>query len=615
MKSTITHFHLFCGVGGGALGFNRGEARFGKLVADFRCVGGIDSDASACRDFTRLVGTPATCLDLFSREQYERFYGHRPPPDWCEATVDDVRRAAGGQRPDIFFTSPPCKGFSGLLSSEKSRSPKYEALNELVLRGLLLALEAWSDEPPPLILLENVPRIQQRGRSLLERVQGLLRGYGYASRETVHDAGELGGLAQHRRRFLLVARHEQQVPSFLYEPSRRRVRPIGDVLSELPPPCGSPLNPLHRLPNLTAETWMRLALIPAGKDWRALRNMDLVKLALVRYGSHRGKLRVEDWAQPAHTVTGSDRVGSGALSVADARWNRGQQYGVLPMDQPSGAVTAQAAPGSGRFSVADPAAPREWFRNILRVTDYQQPSGTVTGACRPSAGAISVADPGWHKGVLGVLPLDQPIGTVPGRSSPTNGAFSIADTLKRGPRFNNVYRLVEWRDTSPCVTAGGSPTSGGLNVADPRAAWQNAGHYGVVSWGETAGAVTAAASHDNGRNNVADPRPLRLEELGEAPLIVSLDGTWHRPLTTLELAALQGFPTEGLTFDGRAMQRHREKIGNAVPPPAAQAIAGVMGQVLLMARSGQTFALSSTPVWVRPVALALTVDGEAVWTR
>ena len=144
-----------------------------------------------------------------------------------------------------------------------------------------------------------------------------------------------------------------------------------------------------------------------------------------------------------------------------------------------------------------------------------------------------------------MLPLDQPIGTVPGRSSPTNGAFSIADTLKRGPRFNNVYRLVEWRDTSPCVTAGGSPTSGGLNVADPRAAWQNAGHYGVVSWGETAGAVTAAASHDNGRNNVADPRPLRLEELGEAPLIVSLDGTWHRPLTTLELAALQGFPTEG----------------------------------------------------------------------
>ena len=103
-RSTITHFHLFCGVGGGALGFNRGEARVGNFVAEFRCAGGIDSDASAFRDFTRLVCTPANCLDLFSRSQYSRFPGKIPPSYWREAPVDDVRRAAGGQRPDILFT-------------------------------------------------------------------------------------------------------------------------------------------------------------------------------------------------------------------------------------------------------------------------------------------------------------------------------------------------------------------------------------------------------------------------------------------------------------------------------------------------------------------------------
>lgn len=603
----IRHFHLFCGVGGGALGFNRGEARVGRLVAQFQCLGGIDSDASACRDFSRLVGVRATCLDLFSREQYERFHGRRAPADWREATLDDVRAAAGGQRPDILFTSPPCKGFSGLLSTAKSQSPKYEALNELVLRGLLLALEAWADDPPPLLLMENVPRIQQRGRPLLERVAGLLAGYGYASRETVHDAGELGGLAQHRRRFLLVARHQKQVPSFLYEPARRTVRPIGEVLRTLPAPGGEAGGPLHQLPRLTWDTWLRLALIPAGKDWRALKGLDLGRLALARYGTHHGKFRVEDWQQPAHTITCVDSVTNGAPSIADIRY--GQHHGKLlvePWQRPAHTVTGSDRVGSGALSVADP----QWGDyGAYGVLPLDRPSGAVTAKAAPGSGRFSVADPSWRAGVLGVLPLDRPIGVVAGRTSPTNGAFSIADKLGRGARFNNVYRLIEWSDPSACVTGGTSPGSGGLSVADPRASWMNAGHYGVIPWHETAGAVTAAASHDNGRNSVADPRLS-----AEAPLIVALDGTWHRPLTTLELAALQGFPTDGLVFDGTAASRHREKVGNAVPPPAAQAIAGVMGQVLLMARSGQTFSLSSTPVWVRPVALALTVEGQEVST-
>jgi site-specific DNA-cytosine methylase len=579
MLTDIKHFHIFCGAGGGALGFQRGQAKVGPLQARFVCLGGIDNDASACRDFARLVGTLATCLDLFSAEQYAAFHGRRPGPSWREASADDLRRAAQGQRPDILFFSAPCKGFSGLLSSERSASPKYEALNGLALRGLMLSLEAWGDDPPALILFENVPRIAQRGRRLLDQIMGLLRAHGYAARETTHDAGELGGLAQHRRRFLLVARHEAKVPSFLYEPTRRRVRSIGEELAALPPPGAAAAGPMHALPQLTWPTWVRLALIPAGKDWRALKGLDLSKFGLLRYGDHAGKMRVEPWAGPSHTVTGSDRVGSGALSVADVRWGEYRQYGVLPLDRPSGAVTAQAAPGSGSFSVADPS---------------------------------------WRKGILGVQPLSEPSTTITGMAAATRGAFSIADLLPTSPSaglFNNVCRLVRWDEPSACVTSGGRPSAGGLSVADPRAeAWANAGHYGVVPWDSSAGTVTAGAAHDNGRNSVADPRNCQIEQFGKAgssPLIVALDGTWHRPLTTLELAALQGFPVAGLVLDGKSHSSWRERIGNAVPPPAAQAIAGVMGQVLLMARSGQTFALSSTPIWVRQVALALTVDASS----
>ena len=217
----IRHFHFFAGLGGGAKGFNRGEARVGNLEARFRCLGGIDVDPAAVADFGVLSGVPGTTLDLFSRAQYVAFHGWQPPDGWREATSDDVRRAAGGERPHIVFLSAPCKGFSGLLAEALSKSPKYQALNGLTERGVFLMLDAWSDDPPELIVFENVPRISKRGRRLLDRIVAMLHAAGYAVAETVHDCGEIGELGQSRKRFLMVARHMAKVPPFLYEPRRR----------------------------------------------------------------------------------------------------------------------------------------------------------------------------------------------------------------------------------------------------------------------------------------------------------------------------------------------------------------------------------------------------------
>ncbi|MOA53607.1 hypothetical protein D3C78_1770920 [compost metagenome] len=43
-----------------------------------------------------------------------------------------------------------------------------------------------------------------------------------------------------------------------------------------------------------------------------------------------------------------------------------------------------------------------------------------------------------------------------------------------------------------------------------------------------------------------------------------------------------------------------------MPPAAAEAIANVMGITLLLAAQGETFMLSSMPIWVRPVAVGLS---------
>lgn len=64
-------------------------------------------------------------------------------------------------------------------------------------------------------------------------------------------------------------------------------------------------------------------------------------------------------------------------------------------------------------------------------------------------------------------------------------------------------------------------------------------------------------------------------------------------------------------LDGMSDKDWSERIGNAVPPHAAEAIADVMGTTLLLAEQGETFRLSNTPIWVRNVAVALSVSQPA----
>lgn len=587
----IRHFHMCCGLGGGAKGFNKAQPRVGNLVGKFRCIGGVDVDPAGLRDFQQLCGVPGTLLDLFTRDQFTRFHGKEPAAGWREALPADIQHAAGGETPNVVFISSPCKGASGLLSETMSLTPKYQALNELTLRCIWLMCEAWKADPVDLIVFENVPRLATRGRHLLDQIGSLLRHYGYAVAETTHDCGELGGLAQSRKRFLLVARHIEKVPPFLYEPPKRNLRPVGDVLGRMPLAGDiERAGPMHRVPALQWKTWVRLALVEAGKDWRSLNRFavedgylrDFIIVPELRSGAYG----VRGWDDTAGVVAGESLPSNGAFSIADPRAREGaaqyQQFGVLKMDEHSGAIIGVKSPGQGAFSVADPRDPGIGHAKYS-VSPWDSASRTVIAGSTTGQGAYAVQDPrytNWHPGAssrkLGVTEWDEHAGTVTGSQQVASGALSIAD-----PRI--------------------------LNRAKGDA-YLTGGHYGVVPWDGQAGAVSASANHDNGRWSVADPRmPAANDRL--TCIIRSLDGTWHRPFTTLELAALQSLvdPEETLELDGLSDQAWRERIGNAVPPDAAQAIAEVMGTTLLLARAGETFMLNSMPIWVRPVAVALTM--------
>lgn len=674
---------------------NAANPRVGPLRGRFECAGGIDVDEGAIRNFERLTGVKGTVMDLFSEAQYRAFHQRAPDPCWREATPLDVRRVFG--RLDVLFASYPCKGFSGLLSARTAETAKYQALNDLTTRGMMLSLEAYRDDPVAIVAFENVPRIATaRGARFLAQIDALYRAYGYVVsdvEDSIHDCGAIGGLAQRRKRFLRLFRHPSKVPNFIYQPAKKRLRGVGEVIGKLPMPGDPAAGVMHRVPALQWKTWVRLAFVPAGRDWRALNDLAVIDGRLRDFGIvpeqalRENALGVLDWSDTAPTLTSARAPAQGRFSVADVRvsadWNA-DVLGVRDWHQHAGTVTGRNGPTNGAHSVADPRPDYgpATHRNVLGVRRWSESAATVSGSPKPSAGAHAVADPRFDahpKSVqLGVRPWSAPSPCIKADVSVGTGPYAISDPrgAAAGGQLGNVFRIVpideagepvtdprpgyaagthrnilavtDFSDTAKVVTGAVHPAGGALSVADPRPVGLSAGrrdqhgynsqaHYGVLGWEDTSVAVPGYAKYDRGKWSVADPRLPEPEPLAALPApndrvvarIIATDGTWHRPFTTLELAALQSLfdPEQVFRFDpdraawsmvqpfeleGSSDAQKREWIGNAVPSAAAQGMAEEIGEALLLAKLGETFTLSEKAIWVSPLRMALAVDHAPV---
>lgn len=532
LRRTYTVLFVFCGIGGAALGFKRAsvELRGVGIGANFKILGGIDIDPGTAKDFERLTGAPCLAMDV------------------RKITPAILREWFGDKAPDVVVFSPPCKQASGLLSEERAQSEAYKELGALAGVWMRLMVETWP-EGPLLVAMENVPRIRTRAPEVMRDLRASLRGMGYLFHEEAHDLGEVGGLAQHRDRLLIAARHKTRVPTFIYKPVKRRVRSVGEVLAALPLPGDPSAGPLHRLPALEFITALRLALIPAGGDWNDL---------------------------PAKVV--------------------------LPPE-----LAAMLGKKPPRPSQRTP------FNDVWRVIRFEDAASCVTSGNTPSAGVMSVADPRMGRASTeargddhGVIPWDAASGTITGREQPSCGRFSVDDPrlTAEKPRYGNNWRVERWDDAAHTVIGSVDVQSGAPSIADPRITCktrENSGIYGVIPWDSASGTIVGHACHDNGRFSVADPR---WPQSVPFPIIISEDGTWHRPLTLLERAVLQSFPAtmddgSPLTLTGNSQKHWSVRIGDAIPPDAAFRIAEQFLLTLAHAESG-SFALSSGGgVWVR----------------
>lgn len=672
-------FFPFAGIGGGALGFAQAEATLARtgVTGRFEVLGGLDFDAGAAADFEALTGAPCLCVDVRN------------------VTPAQLRALCGGETPDAVFGSPPCKGASGLLGNEKAETEAYREMNRLLLVWTELMLTTWAGDLPPLVIYENVPRITSRAKEPLSQAIKKLQAAGYAVHAGTHNCGELGGLAQNRVRFLLVARLQKKVPNLVFTPPRQRVRGCGEVLGPLALPGDTAGGgAMHALPDICLLNWIRLALIPPGGDWR---DIEGALKAHEKRREHWSRYSVATWHCPTPAVVGSGT--NGAYGVGDPRVAAlpegahyfPQSYGVARWCDPAQTVTGAAKIGTGAFTVADPRVP-EAYPCTYGVLGWSDPAHAVTGKASTGTGPFSVADPRLHLGPNGhtnlfaVAAWDDPARTVTGSTRPASGAVSIADprvpnVVPSPSTFRGKHEVTPWDD--PARTVIGGPGNGAENVADPRLTCtprQNSGAYGVLDWQRAAFTVTGAACFDNGRFAVADPRSLdasgvaarvdaaparptkptrrsrrkpavkRRGAVREAPrprgvawrlalepglvvvadarvpggpelavrcrvtrfdqpppyvpLFATVSGCWHRPLTTWELLALQSFPTHRggapVVLSGSNVTEWRERIGNAVPPAAACAIAVQFLLTLLHASAGLGFALSGGGgVWVR----------------
>ncbi|AFM01497.1 hypothetical protein Desde_3206 [Desulfitobacterium dehalogenans ATCC 51507] len=577
---------IFTGIGGYSYGALKAQVEYGGNVYRYKLTAAIDCDPIACHNHDLITGeSKSIVMDLFSRKQYIRFHGQEPPEDWHEITPWDIWVALGYRVPNVFFLSPPCKGLSGLLSKKFADSEKYQALNELSVRGMelvLLACYLYGGDVPEIVHFENVPRITSRGKTLLTKMKKLLKHYCYAvDMNPSHNLGQIGGLGQNRVRFLIMARQESKIPNFIYQPAKKPMKTIGDIIGPLPVPGDTVAGGwMHRMMNLQWKTWVRLALIREGGDWRDLNALDWWNYGITYIPRGAGAYGVQAWDEPSNTVIGNARING----------------------------------SNGCAAVADP---RTGFKDnthvsLYRVSKFTKSAPTITGAIGPTNGCINISDPrlsqrsSRHPSVYQIVRYDECAPTVTGTRF-GSGALAIADPRipERPGRYTDKYRVQDWKKAGNTITGVTDVQSGAQLIGDPRLTCEcRSGSYGVQAWDEPAKTVFASYDVHAGTAAVADPRIPEDTERG-VWIIISEDGTWHRPLTTYEGAILQSFPTH--LPDGRPFQlekcsdaKAREYIGNAYPPAAATATSEVMLLALAKADAKVEFELSHKTIWVAP---------------
>jgi DNA (cytosine-5)-methyltransferase 1 len=314
---------LFCGCGGGSMGFHR---------AGFRTVGAVEIDEDAATAFTMNVGIAPIVKDI------------------RDVRGEDILASAGLRCGDLtlLFGCPPCQSFTVLRRAAKPLDYD-ERRRELIYEYLRLVEELY----PRHIAFENVPGlVEGRWRPYYDNFEKMLSTLGYRFTQNVVDAAEYG-VPQRRRRVLVIGSRvtEPEIPSPTHSPTgnnekgRNKRLPfmtVRDTIEKLPTLASGehdPADEFHRARRHSKLALQRLACIPEGGG-----RTDLPQhLVLDCHKNHDGHYDIYGrmwWDRVAPTLT------SGCTNVTRGRFAHPEQDRAITLRE---AMLLQTFDGDARL--------------------------------------------------------------------------------------------------------------------------------------------------------------------------------------------------------------------------------------------------------------------------
>ena len=237
MDKRYSTIDSFCGAGGLTIGLHD---------AGFECVAAFDYNQAAVDSFNRNLNPVAFVADT------------------RDVTADLLHERSGFEgRLDLFAGGPPCQGFS----KQKRGAHLGDERNNLVREYARLVYEL----RPRFFLLENVDQLGgKRGREFIEHIAELLDEYKLYP--NLYNAADYG-LAQTRRRFIVVGKHKDvSAPFSIPKPTVNKFRTVGEVIGDLPEPpmdCSEHLEfANHYRTRITQQNIERFSYVPQGGGWQ-----------------------------------------------------------------------------------------------------------------------------------------------------------------------------------------------------------------------------------------------------------------------------------------------------------------------------------------------------------